>query len=95
MGTWDDFVFEVKVALGIIGVCVVYNWLTTDEEEEWEEDLGWPGVGWGVIPRDTGTGSEHWWGEHHGEPEWEEWGEQEWEESEAAVEQYVLPSELT
>ena len=83
MYTWDDFVFEVKVALGVIGVCIIFNWLTTEEGEEWEEeDLGShrPGVGWGVIPRDTGTGSGtgsgHWWGEHHWEntrEEYERW----------------------
>jgi len=86
MYTWSDFVFEVKVALGVIGVCIAfnsYNWLMTlEEEEEEEEDLGShrPWVGWGVPARDTGSGAEHLravYGLNSGSGHW--WGEQHWE----------------
>jgi len=78
MYTWSDLAFDVKVVLSVIGVCVAYTWLMAEEEEEEEEDLGShrPELGWGVIPRDTGTGSGHWWGEQPWEntiEEYERW----------------------
>ena len=87
MYSWSDFVFEVKVALGVIGICVAYNWLTAEEEEEEEEDMGShrPWVGWGVPSRDTGSGSEHFRSVYMNTGSGHWWGEQPWDHT---IEEY-------